>query len=125
MVFVCEHFGTNNQRSVSDIQEKDRTIWRVMPINKTTNSFADAVADIPSGASIMIGGFGGAGGQPTRLMMALRDLGVGDLTIIGNVAGISKTTGYGWPDHLDPIDQWPGDKNHLLVSRTWHHEPSQ
>ena len=73
MVFVCEHFGTNNQRSVSDIQEKDRTIWRVMPINKTTNSFADAVADIPSGASIMIGGFGGAGGQPTRLMMALRD----------------------------------------------------
>ncbi len=105
MVFVCEHFGTNNQRSVSDIQEKDRTIWRVMPINKTTNSFADAVADIPSGASIMIGGFGGAGGQPTRLMMALRDLGVGDLTIIGNVAGISKTTGYGWPDHLDPIDQ--------------------
>ncbi len=76
-----------------------------MPINKILNSFAEAVADIPSGASIMIGGFGGAGGQPTRLMMALRDLGVGDLTIIGNVAGISKTTGYGWPDHLDPIDQ--------------------
>ena len=76
-----------------------------MPVNKICKSFADAVADIPPGSSIMIGGFGGAGGQPTRLMLALRDLGVGDLTIIGNVAGISKTTGYGWPDDLDPIDQ--------------------
>jgi len=76
-----------------------------VPVNKTFNSFADAVADIPPGSSIMIGGFGGAGGQPTRLMLALRDLGVGNLTIIGNVAGISKTTGYGWPDDLEPIDQ--------------------
>ena len=56
------------------------------------DNFKDAVADIPNGASIMIGGFGGAGGQPTRLMLALRDLGVNDLTIIGNVAGISATT---------------------------------
>ena len=76
-----------------------------MPVNKTFNTFADAIADIPPGASIMIGGFGGAGGQPTRLMLALREPGVGDLTIIGNVAGISKTTGYGWPDDLEPIDQ--------------------
>ena len=53
----------------------------------------------------MVGGFGGAGGQPTRLMLALRNLGVNNLTIIGNVAGISKTTGYGWPEHLEPIDQ--------------------
>ena len=76
-----------------------------MAINKIINSFEGAVADIPSGSSVMIGGFGGAGGQPTRLMLALRDQGATDLTIIGNVAGISKTTGYGWPDHLDPIDQ--------------------
>ena len=76
-----------------------------MPVNKISKSFAEAVADIPEGASIMIGGFGGAGGQPTRLMLALRDLGVGRLTIIGNVAGISRTTGYGWPDDLEPIDQ--------------------
>ena len=97
--------GMDSSRSVCDAHPKDRTIWLAVPINIISNSFAEAVADIPSGASIMIGGFGGAGGQPTRLMLALRDLGVGDLTIIGNVAGISKTTGYGWPDHLDPIDQ--------------------
>jgi 3-oxoadipate CoA-transferase alpha subunit len=76
-----------------------------MPIDKTVNSFAEAVADIPDGASIMIGGFGGAGGQPTRLMLALRDHSARDLTIIGNVAGISMTTGYGWPDGIEPLDQ--------------------
>lgn len=68
-------------------------------------TFSEAVADIPSGASVMIGGFGGAGGQPTRLMLALAERPIGDITIIGNVAGISKTTGYGWPPHLEPVDQ--------------------
>lgn len=79
-----------------------------MPIDKVVDSFAAAVADIPDGASIMIGGFGGAGGQPTRLMLALRDQGAKNLTIIGNVAGISATTYYGWregPDDPKPVDQ--------------------
>lgn len=69
------------------------------------SSFAEAVADVPDGAVVMIGGFGGAGGQPTRLMLALRELGVGNLTLVGNVAGISKTTGYGWLPGMEPIDQ--------------------
>ncbi len=69
------------------------------------DSFLDAVSDVPDGASVMIGGFGGSGGQPTRLMLALSEHGARELTIIGNVAGISKTTGYGWPPHLEPIDQ--------------------
>jgi len=68
-------------------------------------SFLEAISDIPNGASIMIGGFGGAGGQPTRLMLALKDQGAKNLTIIGNVAGISMTTGYGWPKNLKPVDQ--------------------
>ena len=76
-----------------------------MPKNKVVGTFREAVADIPDGATVMIGGFGGAGGQPTRLMLALRDHGAKDLTLIGNVAGISKITGYGWPKGLDPIDQ--------------------
>jgi len=73
--------------------------------SKVYSTFADAVAGIPDGASVMIGGFGGAGGQPTRLMLALRDLGAKNLTLIGNVAGISKVTGYGWPKGLEPVDQ--------------------
>ena len=76
-----------------------------MPKAVVVDSFAEAVADIPDGASIMIGGFGGAGGQPTRLMLALRDQGARNLTIIGNVAGISVTTGYGWPSGIEPVDQ--------------------
>ena len=56
--------------------------------------------------TVMIGGFGGSGGQPTRLMLALADHGPHEITIIGNVAGISKTTGYGWPPHArNRIDQ--------------------
>ena len=79
-----------------------------MPNSKIFDSFESAVADVPDGASIMIGGFGGAGGQPTRLMLALRDQGATSLTIIGNVAGISVTTYYGWregPDEPVPVDQ--------------------
>lgn len=68
-------------------------------------TFEQAVEDVPDEASVMIGGFGGAGGQPTRLMIALSEHRARRLTIIGNVAGISKTTGYGWPPHLEPIDQ--------------------
>ncbi|MEX0761956.1 MAG: 3-oxoacid CoA-transferase subunit A [Dehalococcoidia bacterium] len=75
-----------------------------MPVNKKVNSFAEAVADIPDGASVMIGGFGGAGGLPTRLMLALRDHGARGLTLIANVAGISAPTGYGWPHGMEPID---------------------
>ena len=74
-------------------------------MDRIFNTFSESVSDVPNGASVMIGGFGGSGGQPTRLMLALAEHGVRGLTIIGNVAGISKTTGYGWPPHLEPIDQ--------------------
>lgn len=57
-------------------------------MNKVWPSFAEAVADIPDGAVIMIGGFGGPGGMPQRLIQALRDKGAGDLTIISNTAGL-------------------------------------
>ncbi len=75
-----------------------------MPIDKTVSTFKEAVADIPDGATILIGGFGGAGGMPHRLMLALRDLGSKSLTIAGNTAGIAAPTGFGWPDGEEPID---------------------
>jgi 3-oxoadipate CoA-transferase alpha subunit len=55
-------------------------------INKIVPSLAEAVADIPNGASVMISGFGGAG-LPTDLIDALVDQGAKDLTIISNNAG--------------------------------------
>ncbi|MER8073146.1 3-oxoacid CoA-transferase subunit A [Streptomyces sp. NPDC094034] len=47
---------------------------------------ADAVAGIPDGATVMIGGFGTAG-QPVELIEALIDSEVRDLTVVNNNAG--------------------------------------
>ncbi len=58
-----------------------------MAINKVYNSFAEAVADVPDGASIMLGNFAGPGGTPANLIKALYDQGAKDLTIIANTAG--------------------------------------
>ncbi len=64
-----------------------------MTKNKVYSSFAEAVADMPDGATVMIDGFGGAGGMPENLILALRDQGAKELTIIGNTAGIGGTFG--------------------------------
>ena len=64
-----------------------------MAIEKIVGSFDEAVADIPSGASIMIGGFGGKGSTPQNLIMALSKRSVKDLTIIGNSPFISEYVG--------------------------------
>jgi 3-oxoacid CoA-transferase len=50
-------------------------------------SAAAAVADIPDGASILVGGFGVLQGWPHELLFALRDRGVKNLTIICNSPG--------------------------------------
>ena len=55
-------------------------------INKRYPSVADAVADIPDGAIVMIGGFG-ASGSPIELIHALIDQGASGLTIINNNTG--------------------------------------
>ena len=46
----------------------------------------EAVADIPDGATVMIGGFGAAG-QPVELVEALLECGATDLTVVNNNAG--------------------------------------
>jgi 3-oxoacid CoA-transferase A subunit len=53
--------------------------------NKTVASFADAIADLKDGASILIGGFGP--GTPHNLVNALFEQGARDLTLILNAAG--------------------------------------
>ena len=55
-------------------------------IDKSVASAAAAVADIPDGASIMIGGFGTAG-MPDELVDALIARGASGLTIVNNNAG--------------------------------------
>lgn len=55
-------------------------------IDKTHLSAAEAIAQIPDGATVMIGGFGTAG-QPAELIDALIAHGARDLTIVNNNAG--------------------------------------
>jgi 3-oxoacid CoA-transferase len=55
-------------------------------MNKIVNSPAEAVADIPDGASIMVSGFGLCG-IPENLIAALRARGAKGLTVMSNNAG--------------------------------------
>jgi len=59
-------------------------------INKLVDSVAAALADIRDGATVMIGGFGGAG-QPAELIDGLIAQGARDLTIVNNNAGNGDT----------------------------------
>ncbi|MEC8040422.1 MAG: 3-oxoacid CoA-transferase subunit A [Pseudomonadota bacterium] len=55
-------------------------------MDKQVATLAEAVAGIPDGASVMIGGFGGSG-APIELIHALIDSGARDLTVVNNNAG--------------------------------------
>jgi len=59
-------------------------------IDKTVPDVAAAVAGIPDGATVMIGGFGRAG-QPVELIDALIAHGASELTIVNNNAGNGDT----------------------------------
>jgi len=59
-------------------------------IDKISPSLEAAVADIPDGATILIGGFGTAG-MPSDLIDALIAHGARDLTIVNNNAGNGDT----------------------------------
>ena len=53
---------------------------------KILDSALEAVAGIPDGATVLVGGFGSAG-QPVQLIEALVEGGASDLTVISNNAG--------------------------------------
>jgi 3-oxoadipate CoA-transferase alpha subunit len=58
----------------------------VTEVLEGTGAADAAVADIPDGATVLIGGFGTAG-QPVELIDALRRRGARDLTVVNNNAG--------------------------------------
>ncbi|MDB5846024.1 MAG: 3-oxoadipate CoA-transferase alpha subunit [Polaromonas sp.] len=59
-------------------------------INKIAASVADALADTPDGATVLIGGFGTAG-VPNELIDGLIAQGARDLTVVNNNAGNGDT----------------------------------
>ena len=56
-------------------------------MDKTVASAAEAVADIPDGASLAVGGFG-LSGVPIAIIRALLQRGVGDLEVVSNNCGV-------------------------------------
>jgi 3-oxoacid CoA-transferase subunit A len=56
-------------------------------VDKTVASAAEAVADIPDGARLAVGGFGLCG-IPSALIAALLDAGVTDLDVVSNNCGV-------------------------------------
>ena len=54
---------------------------------KLMSSFAEAVADVADGATLVVGGFGLCG-VPEKAIEALRDRGVTDLTVVSNNCGV-------------------------------------
>ena len=56
-------------------------------IDKTWSTAADAVADIPDGASLAVGGFG-LSGNPMALIEALLAQGTRDLSVVSNNCGV-------------------------------------
>src|SRR5438045_2033491 len=65
-------------------------IISVPMIDKSFVSAEAALADMPDGATVMIGGFGGAG-MPVALIDALIAQGARELTIVNNNAGNADT----------------------------------
>jgi len=59
-------------------------------INKLLDSAQAALADVPDGATVMIGGFGTAG-LPDELVMALLAQGARELVVVNNNAGNGET----------------------------------
>ena len=59
-------------------------------IDKTVASLAQALQDVQDGATVLVGGFGGAG-QPVELLDALVEQGARELTIVANNAGNGET----------------------------------
>src|SRR5438093_12071971 len=57
-------------------------------MDKVAGSAAAAVADVPHGATLLFGGFGVVQGWPNSLLLALRDHGARDLTVIFNTPGV-------------------------------------
>ena len=58
-------------------------------MDKVMSSAADAVADIPAGATLSVGGFGLCG-VPSVLIEALLDAGVDDLEAVSNNCGVDE-----------------------------------
>src|SRR5687768_14804241 len=69
------------------VADQEQIADSLRPADKVSASAAEAVADIPSGATLAVGGFGLCG-VPMKLIEALHDAGVDDLKVVSNNCGV-------------------------------------
>ena len=61
-------------------------------MDKVVANAREAVADVPDGATLLLGGFGVVQSWPTTLIQALREHGARDLTLVCNTPGVGPTS---------------------------------
>jgi 3-oxoadipate CoA-transferase alpha subunit len=83
-------YNVRNAHECAHSEQNLGLAQRSTVIDKTVPDAAAAVAGIPDGSTVMMGGFGRAG-QPVELIDALIAQGAGDLTIVANNAGNGDT----------------------------------
>ena len=87
-----------------DIKEMTFEVPTKEPPNKVYATALEALRELPGGATVNIDGFAGPGGMAHYLLLALRDHGVKDLTIVSNTAGIARVVNFGTPPGRLAID---------------------
>ena len=87
-----------------DLKEIEYVPARSAALDKVCADGAAAVADIPNGAVVLLDGFAGPGGMAQYLIMALRDQGARELTMVSNTAGIARVASFGTPPGFRTID---------------------
>ena len=85
----------------SGLKELTVDIPAIVPPNKVYPSAVDALLDVPEGSVINVDGFAGPGGMAHYLMVGLRDLGVKNLQLISNTAGVARVSAFGSPNIID------------------------
>ena len=86
------------------LREMDFTPHPGQPPSKVYSDGLSALADLSDGATVFIDGFGGPGGMAHYLLVAVRDTGKKNLTIVSNTAGIARVVSFGTPPGRTAID---------------------
>jgi len=83
-----------------------------MPINKMFASADEAVADMPDGAVVLVGGFGPIVSTPSRLLEAVSKLKVKNLTVVSNSGGFGIEV---WGEHdVEVLHRTGQAKKHIV-----------
>ena len=97
-----------------DLKEMTFDVTPEEPPNKVSSGALEAIRDLPDGAAVNMDGFGAPGGMPQYLLLALREHGAKDLTIISNTAGIARVVDFGTPPGRVAIDHSVLVDNHQV-----------